>query len=208
MRYLRSLPRVKLIEGNHELLFKECCQRGYAEGYDFSNGTAQTVQELGGYDTGRSFDECCIVAEKRAKPFLDTFVNYFETKNYIFVHSFVPLKCNDGLPPYYTRNRKFEVDPDWRHAHNSAWYTAKWGNPYELAEQGFLPDKTLVFGHFHTSWPRHKYEGKPETGRGADFGIYYGNGYIAIDGCVYYTGKLNVLVLEDEFLSEDPLDKS
>ena len=118
------------------------------------------------------------------------------------MHSFVPLKCNDNLPAYYTRNRKFEIDPDWRYAHNNAWDTAKWGNPYELAERGLLPDKTLVFGHFHTSWPRSKYEGKPEVGDGADFGIYYGNGYIAIDGCVYYTGKLNVLVLEDELLEE------
>ena len=104
------------------------------------------------------------------------------------------------MPAYYTRNRKFEFDPEWRHANQDAWETARWGNPYELAEQGLLPEKTLVFGHFHTRWPRHKYEGKPEFGEGADFSIYYGDGYIALDACCAYSGKLNCLVIEDDFI--------
>ncbi len=202
MRYLKSLPRKVLVRGNHESLVMECCQRGYPCSHDFSNGTFNTICELGGAAEGRSFDECCIIAEQRVKSFIDGMVDYFETKNHIFVHSFVPLKCNDDLPMYYTRNRKFEIDPDWRYAHHSAWETARWGNPYELAEQGFLPDKTLVFGHYHTSWPRHKYEGKPEFGEVADFSPYYGDGYIAIDACCAYSGKLNCIVIEDEFLED------
>ena len=202
MRYLRNLPRKVLIKGNHESLVEECGARGDACSHDYSNGTYGTICELGGAGEGRSFDECCIIAEQRVKPFFNMFVDYFETKNHIFVHSFVPLKCDDNLPMYYIRNRKFKVDPDWRNAHHSAWEQARWGNPYELAEQGLLPDKTLVFGHFHTSWPRHKYEGQPEWGEGADFNTYYGDGYIALDGCTAYSGKVNVLVLEDEFLTE------
>jgi hypothetical protein len=31
---------------------------------------------------------------------------------------------------------------------------------------------------------------------------YYANGIIAIDGCTAHTGKVNVLVLEDEFIDE------
>lgn len=202
MKYLRSLPRKVLIRGNHESLIEECCSRGYAGSHDYSNGTYSTICELGGASEGRSFDECCIIAEQRVKSFFNSMVNYFETKNYIFVHSFVPLKCDDNLPMYYTRNRKFKVDPDWRNAHHSEWEQARWGNPYELAEQGLLPDKTLVFGHFHTSWPRHKYESQPEFGDGSDFSIYYGEDYIAIDACTAYSGRCNVLVLEDEFITE------
>ena len=203
MHYLKRLPRKILIRGNHESLVEECCANGYPQGYDFHNGTFDTICELGGAGEGRSFDECCMIAEQRIKPFFRSMVNYFETKNYIFVHSFIPLKCNDDLPVYYTRNRKFEIDPNWRNAHYSAWEQARWGNPYDLAEQGLLPDKTLVFGHWHTSYPRHKYEGQHEFEAGSDFSIYYGNGYIGIDGCTAHTGKINVLVIEDEFLNEN-----
>ena len=59
-----------------------------------------------------------------------------------------------------------------------------------------------MFGHFHTSWPRHNYEGKPEFGEGADFNIYYGNGYIALDAMTAYSGKVNCLVIEDDFLED------
>ena len=200
MGYLQSLPRKILVRGNHESLLQDLCDTGYPSSHDFSNGTYDTVCEFGGASLGRSFEECCIITEQRTKSFIYSMVQYFETKNYIFVHSFVPLKSLDGAPMYYTRNRKFAIDPDWRYAHASAWEEARWGNPYELAEKGLLPDKTLVFGHFHTSWPRHKYEGKPEWGEDADFSPYYGNGYIGIDGCTAYSGKVNVLVLEDEFL--------
>ncbi|MEE1302328.1 MAG: hypothetical protein UHD64_06040, partial [Bacteroidales bacterium] len=87
-------------------------------------------------------------------------------------------------------------------AHAVEWEDARWGNPYERAEQGLFPDKKIVFGHFHTSYARNKYEGKPEWGNNADFSIYYNDNYIAIDACCAYSGKLNVLVLEDEFLEK------
>lgn len=196
--YLLSLDRAIFVKGNHTTLLNECCQRGYPESFDWHNGTAQTVIDLA--PNAKNFYDACYVAMNVVEPLEKKMVNYFETANYIFVHSWIALKCNDNLPPYYTRNRKFEFDPDWRYAHNSAWETATWGNPYELAEKGLLPDKTLIFGHFHTSWPRHKYEGKPEFGEGADFSIYYGDGYIALDGCCAYSGKLNCLVIEDDFI--------
>ena len=200
MRYLQGLPRKVLVKGNHESLLQDLCERGYPGYHDYSNGTFDTVCEFGGAGEGNDFDTCCLVTYQRTKNFIDGMVNYFETKNYIFVHSFTALKCNDNLPVYYARNRNFEFDPNWRYAHNSAWEMARWGNPYELSEKGLLPDKTLVFGHFHTSWPRHKYEGKPEFGDGSDFSIYYGDRYIAIDACCAYSGKINCLVIEDDFI--------
>lgn len=200
MQYLIGLPRKVLVRGNHESLLQDLCDKGYPSSHDISNGTYDTVCEFGGVGLGRSFEECCIIAESRTKSFIYGMVNYFETKNYIFVHSFVPLKNLDGLPMHYTRNRKFAIDPDWRHAHASDWEEARWGNPFELAQQGFLPDKTLVFGHFHTSWPRNKYHGEPEFSECANFNIYYGNGYIALDACCAVSGKLNCLIIEDDFI--------
>lgn len=197
MRYLNNLPRKILVRGNHESLFVELCNRGYPGSHDYSNGTFDTLCELGNAGLGNSFDECCLFAYQRTKNFIDSMVDYFETKNYIFVHSFVPLKNLDGLPMYYTKNRKLAIDPDWRYAHASDWEAARWGNPFDLAKKGFLPDKTLVFGHWHT------YGQRPDNYEGEDlFDIIYGDGYIGIDATTAMSGQVNVLVLEDEFLEE------
>ena len=44
------------------------------------------------------------------------------------------------------------------------------------------------------------YEGKDEFGREADFSTYYGNGYIGLDAMTAHTGKVNVLVVEDNMI--------
>lgn len=193
--YLMGLPRCVLVKGNHDLLIMDCIQRGYPQGYDYSNGTFRSVIDLA--PNAKVFGEACAVAYEKVKPFVDRMVNYFETKNYIFVHSWIALKCNDDLPAHYTRNRKFEFDPNWRLAHNSAWERAMWGNPFDMAKQGFLPDKTLVFGHWHT------YGQRPDGYEGEDlFDPIYGDGYIGIDAATALSGQVNVLVLDDEFLEE------
>lgn len=173
------------IKGNHERLIMDCTRRRYPQWHDKSNGTFKTIIDLA--PDAMTFEEACIVTRKKLQPLFDNCVDYFETENYIFVHSFIPI---------------VRKGTDWRTASAKAWEDARWGNPYELAEFGLLPEKTLVFGHFHTSWARNRYDGKPEDGPDADFGIYYGDGYIAIDGCVAYSGKVNVLVIEDELLEE------
>ena len=191
------LEKDKLIYilGNHESLMLECANRRYPERHDWSNGTAKSIIDLAPH--AESFYDACAVVYEKIKPLFNRAINYFETKNYIFVHSFIPLTCNDDLPVYYTKNRKFEFNPDWRCAHFSEWEQARWGNPFELAKQGFLPDKTLVFGHWHT------YGQRPTDYDGEDlFDPVYGDGYIGIDAATALSGKVNVLVLEDDFLEE------
>lgn len=207
LQYLKSLERKILIRGNHEDLILECCNRGEWYGHDRSNGTFTTICDLGGADKGRTFEECCRKTLSMVEPFINEMVNYFETENYIFVHSWIPIKCYDSLPKYYTHNRKFKFNPDWRNATQEDWDAARWSNPFDLASKGLLPDKTIIFGHYHTSYARNKFEGKPEFGDDADFSIYRGDGFIGIDACTAYSGKVNVLVIEDNFL-EKSLDKS
>lgn len=196
--YLMNLDRCILIKGNHDQLIMDCINRGFALYHDHHNGTHRSIIDLA--PNAATFEEACTEAYVKVKPFIDNMVNYFETKQFIFCHSFIALKYNDY-------DEDFSIyDPDWRNAHNSAWKNAMWGNPYKLAEKGLLPDKTLVFGHYHTSWPRHEYNGEPEFGEGSDFSIYYGNGYIALDACCAYSHKINCLVLEDDFLEGDKND--
>lgn len=207
LRYLDSLSNVILIRGNHEDLLEEMLARGYGETHDVKNGTVTSVVDLcdiTGVKTKSTY-EVCKAVEDLVKPFLNKFVDYYESEHFLFVHSWIPCKVHfegDGeFKPWYTRNKTYEYMSDWREANEVEWQEARWGNPFKMAEAGLnQTSKTIVFGHFHTSWPRANYDGKPEFGDGADFSPYYGNNCIGIDACTAYTGKVNVLVLEDELL--------
>lgn len=194
--FLMGLDRCLLVRGNHTDLLMDCLERGFPYKHDWSNGTAQTILDLA--PNAKTFQEACTVVYEKVKPFVNRMVNYVELRNYIITHSFVPLKNLDGLPGYYIRNRKFEVNPSWRYAHAGDWYDARWGNPFQLAEQGFLPEKTLIFGHWST------YDQRPKNYEGDDlFDPIYGDGYIGIDATTALSGKVNVLVIEDEFLENN-----
>lgn len=200
MKYLISLPRKVLIKGNHTQLFIDLCEREYPYSYDKSNGTVRTVYQLG---LSNDFPQACGIALTRARQFINNQINYFETKNYIFVHSWVPLINKDGLPAHYTSNRNFEFNSDWRNASQEEWNEAMWGNPFDLAEQGLnKTGKIIVFGHWHCSTGWSKTEGRSEFDDDAKYDIFHGDNYISIDACTARSGKCNVLVLEDEFMEE------
>ena len=79
---------------------------------------------------------------------------------------------------------------------------AMWGNPFKLADIGLnQTGKTIVFGHFHTSFKWSIVTGCSEFGEDAKFEVYIGKDYIGIDACTAHTGEVNVLVLEDEFIN-------
>jgi hypothetical protein len=108
----------------------------------------------------------------------------------------------DGLPAHYTRNRKFEFNPDWRNASQEEWDEATWGNPFDMADRGLMPNKTIVFGHWHCSTGWAKAENCSEFDDDAKFDPYYGDGFISIDACTAYSRQCNVIVIEDEFLED------
>lgn len=189
-----SLERKILVKGNHDILLEELCMREFPYSHDKSNGTVQTVISLGNFD-GRNFDECCRTTWNKTARYRELLVNYFETQNYIFVHSWIPTRNVGKYNPMYC------WEEDWRNAPDKEWEEAMWGNPFILAEDGLnQTGKTIVFGHFHTSYKWSRTSGCSEFGEDANFTPYFGDNYIGIDGCVAYTGKCNVIVLEDEFL--------
>ena len=203
MRFLKCLPRKILIRGNHEQLLEECCDRGYAESHDYSNGTFGTICELGDAGEGWDFGECCMRTMVKTHLFLDSMVNYLETDKYIFVHSWIPTINKDGLPAYYIRNRQFEYNPNWRDASQKEWDDAMWGNPWDMAAQGLnQTNKTIVFGHWSTNEAWAEAENRNAYGADAKFDPYYGDGFIAIDACTAQSRQCNVVVLEDELFRE------
>lgn len=182
LHFLSELPRKVLVRGNHEDLLVKCCLRTQPTHNDYSNGTAQTIIDIGGGHNG--FDADCKITLDAVSPIFDSMVDYFETENYVFTHSAIPEA------------------KDWRNAPHTDWEDARWPNPFKMATMGILPaPKTLVFGHWHTSAARHLFHNRPEYGKDADFSIYYSKRFIGIDGCTALTGKCNVLVVEDEFLN-------
>ena len=205
-KFLMSLERKILIKGNHDLLLDECCMREFPYSHDFSNGTVRTINDIGGAGEGYPFDTCCQRTWNKLAAYRDLLINYFETENYIFVHSWIPVISKDGLPSHYIYGRSFEFNPDWRQATEEAWDTAMWGNPFLMAERGLnQTGKTIVFGHWHCSAGWAKDEGRSEFNEDAKWAIYRNpeQNIIAIDHCTAHTNKVHVLVLEDNLLNKD-----
>ena len=199
-KYIMSLERKILVKGNHDILLEELCMRGFPYSYDKSNGTTRTVQDISGKYSAYDFADACDITWNKLARYRELLVNYFETKQYIFVHSWIVLN-KVGIDAY-------EYREDWRKGSNEEWEQIMWGNPFKLAEQDLnKTGKTIVFGHFHTSYQWSK-DGKcSEFGVDADFNPYYGKDFIGIDGCTAYTGEVNVLVLEDEFVNNNSQNK-
>ena len=194
INYLMNLPRVIFVKGNHTILMQHMFERGYAMHHDYSNGTFQSVLDLA--PTVATLDEGIDIAYKKTEYFFDKEINYFETAHYIFVHSYLPLLKNSG-------SNVMKYNPNWRTASDKEWEDAMWGNPFQLHKQfGNNFDKTIVCGHWHSSWPRMYFNGEDQWGDNANFSPYYMDGLIGIDACTAYSGKVNCIVIEDNFLEE------
>lgn len=177
-KFLASIPKKRciLIKGNHELLYEELLDKSFPESHDFSNHTVDTFCQIAGYDPEilttkywRKFDDVPherirqawqeILTEVKQSPITawlqsDRWKYWHEVGNYIFVHSFIPLKNLDHMPAYYTYNRKFEYFKDWREtATGFELEDATWGCPYQQYIDGYFKEeaangKVLVCGHW------------------------------------------------------------
>lgn len=190
MDYLMGLKNKVLIKGNHETLMKNMLEAGFPMEHDRKNGTYETALILLNYFDDIKGNTACEILQKlnsRIDPFYNQMVDYFETKNYIFVHGFIPLNKKSAT-----------YDENWRNGdwEGSRWLNGIWCNRNGLNKTG----KTIVCGHWHCSFG-HWLDGKAsEFGPHADFSPYYTKGLIAIDGCTAYSGRCNVIVLEDELI--------
>lgn len=121
-------------------------------------------------------------------------VDFFETEHYVFVHGWIPARQIGN------EHRRYAYESDWRTVDELAWKRARWYNGMELAhdfkvtEQG----KTIVCGHWHTSFGHSKYEGRgSEFEKDSDFSPYSEGGILAIDACTAYSQKVNCIVIEE-----------
>ena len=230
-KFLTSIPKKRciLIKGNHELLYEELLEKSFPESHDFSNHTADTFCQIAGYDPEiltpkywRKFDDVPherirqawqeILTEVKQSP-ITTWLQsnrwkyWHEVGNYIFVHSFIPLKNLDHMPAYYTYNRKFGYFKDWREtATNFELEDATWGCPYQQYIDGYFKEeaangKILVCGHWVVTDFRQHINNKWSE----DTSIYKFENIIGLDCGVWkyrdtkaYYHPQNVLVIDDK----------
>ena len=207
LQYLDSLTNVVLVRGNHEDLLEEVWYRGYYLGHDNKNGTKKTIQTIFHKYTDVAPYTPIEVSEKVLRPFLNKFVDYYESASYIFCHSWLPCKVHfDGegeFWPWFIRNKTYEYRPDWREANEVEWQEARWGNPFRMAEASLnQTGKVICTGHWHCSAGWAMEEGRSEFGEDAKWDIYTdsAHGVIFLDKCTAHTGEVNVVVIEDDLL--------
>lgn len=123
------------------------------------------------------------------KRLIDSMADYYETEHYIFVHGWVPTAKDEG--------GNAMLLPDWRQADSAHWSSARFAEWTSF--QGIndmIPQKTIVCGHRPT-----RLDASFDLSRSpTDSSIYYGKGMIALDAGTIRSGRMNILVLEDELL--------
>lgn len=211
--WMKSLPKDRFIyiRGNHEDLLEECYEdivKGKTTGYHhFTNGTIKTICNLceihNPYEIGMNeyVDEKIKNNLRGVLDFIsDRCVDFFETKHYVFVHGWIPVKSDIFYCLY---------DKNWRRASKYRKSRSRWLNGMSMRHYNEIkvPNKTVVCGHWHTSWARVNITGELEEEFPANkqdkdmmyetFKPYEEDGIIAIDACTAYSGFVNCIVLED-----------
>lgn len=195
LQFFERTANTILIKGNHEDLLLEIFRRCKLEFYDFTNGTDKTIEEFFGT---RAIDTCDGSVDfsggtrtmDRIEELISQMRPFYETRHYVFVHGWLPIRFGAAGP---------EVHPDWRNVSEGEWKDARFLEWQQAYAKGLtLPEKTIVCGHRPAAMG-HLFDGSrfPD-----DETPFYGEGMIAIDACTFRSGKVNVLVLEDELLTE------
>ena len=187
-----------LIRGNHEDLFAELVttDHGLPYSHHLSNGTYDTALQLTRINKQQAIlNPLAFARAARETPYyktiLGSMVDYYETKSFIITHGWIPCVSDGNGALAYVGN--------WRNASRREWRQARWLNGMDAVRTVREDDKTIICGHWHTSYGHSKYEGKgSEFGEDADFSPYIAPGVIALDGCTAHSGIVNCIVIEDE----------
>lgn len=217
-----------LIRGNHEQLYLDLLKKSYPESYDFSNGTVRTFCQIAGFeehllDSSYWWKKSYLEGDTRIEQYAkmpriywgqiretvemsditkwlqsDEWINYFETNNYIFVHSWIPLQVR---MLDFNHFETIGYREDWKNATQTEWEDAMWGCPWRNAKEGWnKTNKTIVCGHWHTS---DFYNHLTKQRKGIyECPIFKSKKYrlIGLDACTAASKKVNVLVLREDEL--------
>lgn len=202
---LMARDEVILIRGNHEDLMLEMLENFYTYlpqlpyTHHAANGTFDTAYRLSGMNRHEiEFYPNKFINRVRLSPYIKKIIpamrDFYETENYVFVHGWIPCRST----AYKNGEKTYSPIENWREAAREEWAKARWHNGMAAWKCGVRADKTVVCGHFHTSWGHSVIEGRgSEWGVDSDFSPFYGDGIIAIDGATAFTKNVNCIIIED-----------
>ena len=183
-----------IIRGNHEDWMQEMIDRNYNTRRDLSYGTAYTIVDLYPDYMVTETNLKKIAKVTGLQEVLDMCVDYFETKEFVFVHGWIP-----------TNNNKY--DKNWRNATKKEWDKARFCNPVEMFKNKlFEPNKTIVCGHWYCSafWHELNPNQYDEFGPNEKFDPFITKEMIAIDTCTDHTKKVNIIIINEKILKKEP----
>lgn len=208
---LHEKERLIYIRGNHEDLLFDCVNEiacgKVPNQHHFSNGTVKTICMFCGQCEWIVYD-----AEWRKKiveimlPILkfikESAVDYFEIGNYIFVHGWIPYDSDDANIYHAKKNMRY--NPAWNDSsienYEQKWKEARWTNGmFAWIQDVRILGATIVCGHWHCNWGHANiHKACSEWGQDAIFEPFIDEGIIAIDACTAHSGKVNVIIIDDD----------
>lgn len=194
LKRMKEKQKIVLIRGNHEDIFMRMMISGKTTTTDYSNGTYNTIEEFAmtyfgkrGYGMFKRDFASLYYKFKGEGIFdlIDDMLDFYETKDYVFTHGFIPIDNSDG----------YKYNPSWRTVDRDVFYTARWINGIEMSIIKNIgePNKKIVIGHKCIKRAR-ILKGEDES----DLSIYEDNNIIALDAHTALTNHLNIFVFEEE----------
>jgi hypothetical protein len=123
--------------------------------------------------------------EEKLFDLLYDMIDYYETKNYIFTHGFIPVLGEEN----------FKYNPLWREVDKLEFYKARWLNGPEMSIKYGIGErsKKIIIGHKCIERAR-ILKGEDKN----DLSIYEDDNIILLDAHTVISNQLNILVIEEE----------
>lgn len=192
---MHNQRRLIYIKGNHEDLLEDCLfqieARVNISQHHWLNGTLDTVSQVSEIN---KYDIVCGVydykkdIEPKFKKYFELMkcaLNYYEIKDYIFVHGWIPHIRN------YENLKKCSADE---------WSYARWSNGISDWKSGwYYKDKTIVCGHWHVvEFNKNLHNtGSGKFDNKGDFLPFIDNGIIALDATTAFSKQINVIIINE-----------
>lgn len=216
LEFLMSCPNRILVWGNHDLRLRELLiGADYPQSYDKSNGMLETLCSFCGtkvYTIGVGLHQLKCDDDKRERckllwQYFDECVYAVEWSDLVGTHAWIPVAIDYRKTKYdkwgvAMTTTVLKYDKNWRSVSRSCWNETAWGDSQECFTQRiFIPNKTLIIGHWH-AWRLRRAESNGAIVyndiNDIDFSTFvYKDKLIAIDGCTNVEpGLVNTYIYE------------
>ena len=196
--FLNSVQNKVIVRGNHEDMLGILLEKRLMGKGGFVNGIDRTLlsffgdRVIGLPDFFYRFAYKLHFEEKEEtvaelQKFIGNTYDYFETEHYIFTHGWLPVS--------HEKDGTCAVRADFRHDRPDAWNRARITEWYRVYGEGAtLKGKTVVCGHRSARFGcLLDYRRDP-----SDCSIFSADGIAVLDASTMQSGRVNVLVIEDE----------